>query len=55
MSDDILQLGNSKCSNNAAFETKDIREEFVGYFMSKEKITWQQNQPLQSFEIVCLH
>lgn len=54
MSDDMVQLGNSKCGNNTTIETKDICEKFMEYFMSKREISWQQHQSLKSFKIVFL-
>ena len=33
-------LQNSKSSNNAAIETKDIREELIEYFINKRAISW---------------
>ena len=37
---DMLQ--NSKCGNNAAIETKQIREELMEYFTNKGAISWQR-------------
>ena len=33
-------LQNSKFGNNAAIETKDIREELIEYFINKRAISW---------------
>ena len=37
---DMLQ--NSRCGNNAAIETKEIREKLMEYFMNKVAISWQR-------------
>ena len=35
-------LQNVKCGNNAAIETKKIREELIKYFTNKGAISWQR-------------
>ena len=35
-------LQNSRCGNNAAIKTKEIREKLMEYFMNKVAISWQR-------------
>ena len=36
-------LQNSKCGNNAAIETKQIRDELMEHFKNKGAISWERN------------
>ena len=45
---DMLQ--NSRCGNNAAIETKEIREELRECFINNGAVSWQRKQSLRIFK-----